>query len=96
MADEVTAETQRSRRVAEFLIGKVVHEALEAVSEERNMKIDQKPERLSAHPEIGKQLGAVDRFESFARLQFNHDLVLHKQVDSVGVGNDQTLVGEGK
>lgn len=54
----------------------MIHEALDAVFEESNVKIDEEAKFTARQFEVGDDLSAMDIVEGFHRLDFNDDASL--------------------
>ena len=73
-----------------------MNDAFDIVGKTDGVEIHEKPELFPGHPQISQDLGVMYREECAYGFEFNHQRILHKQIDSISIGDLKVLVGDGK
>src|SRR5690349_14035898 len=71
------------------------HEALYAVLENRNVKVDPKAFSKARQLHVRKNLAVMDRQDLLDRLQFDDQLGFDNEISSKGLREFQAIVGDG-
>lgn len=75
--------------------GQAIGHPLEVFANNIGTKIDQQAKPYTTQFDVGQQLLAVYRQQCLDGFQFDHHLVLHQQVNPLGLGKMQTSVLDG-
>jgi hypothetical protein len=62
-----------------------VDETFDSIREADGVEVDEKSEMVVGHFEVSEKLGRVDREQRFNGFEFDHETILHQQIDSIGV-----------
>ena len=69
-------------------------EAFDLVGETDGVKVDEKPEIVPGHSQISENLRAVNWKQCGHGFQLNDHRVFNDEINSIGVGNFEILVGD--
>ncbi len=69
---------------------------MEAVFQERDIEVDEEPERQVTETKIGRELNPMDRLNRFDGFELDEELLVDEQVDAVSLGNGVTAIRDGQ